>query len=396
MHKVLLTSALAAATCVTTPAMAGMFSKGPLVGEVEVAATRVNDERMSRKEDHSNQGHERKEGDMMPGYNAPARFDVVSRKWDWYANVSFIYWDVIQEGMTLAVTQPGNGPFLPASASDASNDNLRRMEQGYEYHPGFKLGLGTYLWGHDNWAINAEWTRLSFDDGSRRKPKDLTTFTHLEWLNVGNQNIDGPTVCNDIDADWHFRVNIFDFDLSRAYYSGTKLVLNPFYGIRTVFLDQIYNVNYDILFSGVPHKVRSRNNSDMWSIGPHGGMNMSFLLGNGFRFIGNAGVSILFADFTAYQKQSNDNDAVPMRTILSGKDHVQRLRAMTEMGLGFGWGRYMNRSKQHIDIAATYDFNYWPNQNMMRAFMDDLSNFSANDYGDLYLHGLTLTLTVDF
>jgi len=396
MHKVLLTSALAAATCVTTPAMAGLFSKGSLVSEVEVAATRVSEERMSRMEDHSNQGHERKEGDMVPGYNAPARFDVTNRKLDWYANVSFIYWDVVQEGMTLAVTQPGSGPFLPVPPGGSSNDNLRREEQGFDYHAGFKIGLGTYMYQHDNWAFNLEWTRLSFEDGSKKSPKDLTSFTHLEWLNVQNQNGPDTTVCDHIDADWHFRVNVFDVDMSRAYYSGTRLVLNPFYGLRAAWIDQIYNVNYDILVAGVTHKVRSRNSSDMWAVGPHGGMNMSFLLGKGFRFIGNAGVAILYSDYVMYQKQSDDNDIVPQRTILSGKDHIGRLRAMAEMGLGFGWGRYMNRGKQHVDISATYDFNYWPNQNVMRSFMDDLSNFSANDAGDLYLHGLTLTFTVDF
>ena len=69
--------------------------------------------------------------------------------------------------------------------------------------------------------------------------------------------------------------------------------------------------------------------------------------------------------------------------------------------LGFAWSSYFDNEKWHIAIAASYDFHYFWNQNLLRknlARMNEKVN-NNNSFGpifDLMMHGLTVTARLDF
>ena len=57
----------------------------------------------------------------------------------------------------------------------------------------------------------------------------------------------------------------------------------------------------------------------------------------------------------------------------------------------------------HFDVALSYDFNFFLNQNMIRSLRDRLSSETRGRGAliytkpeDLMLHGLTLTMRFDF
>ena len=64
---------------------------------------------------------------------------------------------------------------------------------------------------------------------------------------------------------------------------------------------------------------------------------------------------------------------------------------MAEANLGIGWGMYLDENKYHLDLAATYDFNYLWSQSMMRSFVGSTGTFSTSGApGDMVLHGLNI------
>ena len=69
---------------------------------------------------------------------------------------------------------------------------------------------------------------------------------------------------------------------------------------------------------------------------------------------------------------------------------------MAECNLGIGWGRYLRQNQYHLDLSATYDFNFLWGQNILK-YMVGLNGFGrgVSPY-DLLLYGLTINSRFDF
>jgi hypothetical protein len=72
------------------------------------------------------------------------------------------------------------------------------------------------------------------------------------------------------------------------------------------------------------------------------------------------------------------------------------LRPILDMGLGLGWGGYLDCQNFYLDIAANYDFMFLWGQNMMRHLVDDYNYGVDGAAADLFYQGLTLTVRFDF
>ncbi|MDE3046910.1 MAG: hypothetical protein KGI83_01020, partial [Verrucomicrobiota bacterium] len=76
------------------------------------------------------------------------------------------------------------------------------------------------------------------------------------------------------------------------------------------------------------------------------------------------------------------------------------LRSHMDLELGFGWGMYLDCNNWYIDLAAGYGFQVFYDQNMFRRYVESGTGAaSANSLvpgGNLYVHGLTATATLDF
>ena len=108
-----------------------------------------------------------------------------------------------------------------------------------------------------------------------------------------------------------------------------------------------------------------------------------------------AGASLLFTQFTkvAHFVSNFDEDVGAAPFAITNYNCV---RAMAEGNLGFGWGQYLYRNLYHIDLSATYDFNFLWGQNMLK-YMVNLNGFGrgASPY-DLLMHGLTINGRFNF
>jgi hypothetical protein len=330
-------------------------------------------------------------------YNAPARTEVKC-SWDVFATASFIYWYEDQEGMDVGynTAQVTTAAPLPASGGQFAFPH-------FQYKPGFKVGLG-YNCDFDNWVACAEYTWLHGRSTNTMTPaadaRGTGVFALSNWFDHRDA-IDTPGVltATSVSTNWRLNLDMVDASLSRPFYQGRKLTVTPFAGLRALWVRQNYRISA-VVPNSLPvagGTLVSHNNSHSWAVGPRAGMQGHWLLGWGFRVEGDMGASALFTRYKVQHRESSFDSTVAADSGPSYQYHrYNTVRPMTEMGMGIGWGSYLDCQNYHIDIAANYDFNVLWGQNVMRRLVDDYSNGSGSEPADLHYQGLTLTARFDF
>ena len=293
------------------------------------------------------------------GYNAPARLEV-QNSWDVFFTGSFTYWYVDESGFELAINT--------TTATDQSV-----LYQSNKYSPGFKVGAG-FDFGHDSWVAFAEYTWLRNHSTYSTSATDSADLSHGSLLS----DVDSTT----LQGKRHVNLDLIDATLSRPLYQGRMLTLSPSCGLRGAWLRQ--------KFEGVlaVSADDSHSNSNSWFVGPRASVAAHWMLGWGFRFEGDMGAAILFQ-----QSETNFRNDVDSYTT---SDNQNSLAPVADMGLGLGWGTYLDNQNYHLDFVATYDFMNWWGQNLIRGVADTINSGIGAQPGDLQISGLTITGRFDF
>ena len=153
-------------------------------------------------------------------------------------------------------------------------------------------------------------------------------------------------------------------------------MLNPFFGLRALWIRQNWSVSYDAITPGVVTTITpigtytKKANTKAWSLGPRLGVDGSWLFGAGFRMVGNASASLLYTRYTKLNYSSNVPNGVTSGVPLSPHPvswqyakSYGTVRPNFEIDAGVAWGMYIGDCF-HFDLAATYDFHTFLAQNM--------------------------------
>lgn len=318
-------------------------------------------------------------------YNAPARIDPACGL-DMWLTGTFIYWEAREKGLDLGY--------------HFSSNNFKTINMDFDYKPGFKAGLGFSICG-DDWTVYLEYTRL---ESENKRSIDISNYfnsssNYLATIWLAAVTDDGSsTTYNILSSKWKLDYNTLDFELGRPFYLGKKLIFKPYCGLRGGWINQKYDLlgGHDYL-SGAFTKSYSINKQDSWIIGPRGGLDADWLIGCNFRIFGS------FAGSLNYQKFENSlKEVTPVQTgitnetIIKSEDDVSYVTPNIESGLGIGYGTYFCCDKWYFDLALSYDFQYYWNQNMMRHLIDGEYYLIDGCAGDLMLQGLTIKVELDF
>lgn len=320
--------------------------------------------------------------EMVPGYNQSARF-LKQDQWDLFFGGSFIYWLASEDGLTIG----RRIPLHRATTAPILNEQI--LYQEFEYKPGFKVHAGLGTAAKDDWIFYGQWTRLH-----------QTTNTAFSFSNhnVVNQTwiirINTTFLATGVSSSWGLHFDLLDFIWSRPCYMGTQLTLSPLLGIRTGWIDQTLNLTY--FFSNAA-PMSALFDSDSWGLGPLAGCATNWKLGAGFSVLGKASASILYTSYTTLSLA----EAITLTTlaaseVIANYGPYRTVRPNGEIGLGLAWGKSFCKG-YHVNVAATYDFNVFWNQNVLRGISDNYaySNTEAA-VGSLTLHGLTVDASLDF
>jgi len=326
---------------------------------------------MQQEKDYD-QGHGVQEHQMMGAFSAPARFDVKGSL-DLFITASYLYWQPIQESMSLAYDQ------YPAPTTTRG----KVYDMDFDFKSGFKVGMGINL-SYDNWNLYLEYLRLH---STHKEGINLPTNATLNCL---WRDDTGPLSCNSISSSWEFDTDLLDFYMTRPYYLGTKLTLKPFAGLRGGWIDQKLNVRA-IDTSDYPN--RTWIDSDSWLVGPRGGVDCFWHLGEGFRVFTNIAASLFYQHFKTtlkyYTINTNTLDYYQ-------REKIGRVVPNIDLALGLAWGTYFADNDWHIDLSAGYEFHHFWNQNTLRPVYEAIVNGIIVSPGDLMLQGLTVTARLDF
>lgn len=333
---------------------------------------------------------------ISSAYNEPAAFVLSPCPWDFWIDASFTYWTAYEEGLTLAISDAVVSA-LPASTA------LPRVAlfQPTQWEPGFKVGMGFDL-GHDDWSAFAEyaWFRSRTSAISDPPAGPAGSNTPL-WVinNFGLENRIDASIVGVIASVWRLHMDVLDVGLTRPYYQGTHLIVAPFGGVRAGWIRQNLRIHpTPSSFTGSAGRNINavfHNKSQSWAVGPRGGLQGKWHLGWGFRIEGDMAASILF---TRYTDVASNADPIidgnrPFSVSYSNYDTI---RFNNDMNIGMGWGDYFSCRKYHFDLLATYDFQIFWNQNMMRMLVDEFQGIVSASAHNLYLQGLTVKAQFDF
>lgn len=337
-----------------------------------------------------------------------------------FADASFIYWNVSQEYMDFARPSMVTGEGATLSFTPVPNAHV--ATPNFKYKPGFKVGIGIDT-AYDGWVVRAEYTwlhqKISTQVGSATPNEtilptafpDGQLFTFTDWF-PGRASV--PVAISDATAalgmgsHWKMHLDMVDLTVGRPHWLSRNLSIFPSVGLRGLWIRQSYDLTAFggaiVGSGGVLHlfAVTSNNNSHCWSVGPTASMAANWLIGAGLRIESDMGFSLLYTRYTKIQHQENNVVFIitPTADNIDGNmNNLGCVRPTADMGLGLGWGTYFCNKDYHIDLVARYDFNVFWDQNVMRNLVGNLGNNLvgyADPVGDLYLHGLTVTAKFDF
>lgn len=340
------------------------------------------------------QPHELLQCPSIAAYNAPARIDIQCG-WDVWADASFIYWMP-----NLENSEPVEYTTPPVSTLGTVYQSFPNLD--FKYKPGFKVGLGMSF-DYDNWDASAEYTWLR---GTHSRSAALSQEAVTDggrywsmWANpinvpVGAGGLGASTTA--FNASWKLALNLLDFDLGRWFYVGSQLTMRPSVGARAAWIDQHRNSSLTSLVN-TTLEITDNEKVDSWGIGPRLGLDMNWMIGEGFRFFGNSEFDILFTRYHTSATSATLLNGVNSLVSNAKQGHINTLRPHVDLELGIGWGTYFDCHKWHFDLSASYGYQVFWSQNMFGLtpgggfiFRNTMPN------GDLTIHGLTLTGRLDF
>lgn len=322
------------------------------------------------------QGHELRQNQLVPAYNAPGRIEVRG-SWDLSLSGSYLFWQPSQDNLELGIE----------SSSDSS-PNGHVVGISSHYSSGFKAALGVYS-DHDDWdaCLTYTWLRPE-NQGHVSSPENGVVFPCQGCPNNSLSTVQSG------EASWRLSFDFLDLDLGRSGYVGTKLSLRPFFGIRGARIHQHYSPTY-VSDTGVSYKIH--NSSDASALGPRAGLDASWFFGYGLRAIGSAESDLLFTRYDLHTEEENSRPPQDSSFSNITQNHCFSLRPHLDLEFGLGWGTYFANHNWHVDLSATYGFQMFWSQNMFRNFTDDVMQGKSNlPNGDLYVQGVTANLKFDF
>ncbi len=336
-----------------------------------------------------------KEGQFPAGYNHAARINPQGGN-DFFVTGSFIYWEACSDDFDFG-RYTNTTPTLVGYPTFGGHQVFLEPE----YHPGFKVALG-YNSSFDDWGMLLEYTWLNFSTKSSFSAPtgDLFVLNYSNSSKAGLFTFTGATTANNLSLGWRQDMSLLDFNLCRGYYQGTRVTVEPFVGLRAAWFEGHESISatggQTVLASslGSAANIKSVSHSESWGLGPRFGVKSQWLLGSGFRVDGKASFSTLFTSYSELHTRTTTGTTVTAHD--NWGDDYNNVRPAAELGLGFAWGSYFGDMGYHFDLAATYDFNIFWNQNMMRSIYDSANYGSKTNPSDLVYHGPTVTVRFDF
>jgi hypothetical protein len=328
------------------------------------------------------------------GYDVPCNFGIlweagprVCEGTDLFLTVDFIWWTAREDGLGYAAD--GINPSRSENVSSSGDIHY----PGWEWDPGFKVGLGFNL-PHDGWDIYAQYTWLHFqgDRDSVTSSLDSSDIIVPLW-----SILDAETPLTKATGRWDLHFNVIDVDIGRNFFVSQYLTLRPFVGFKGTWQHQDYKVRYiqDTAQSSVTASMRQDH--DMWGIGLRTGVNFAWMFTRCFSLFSDWAISALMSEFDIDRKDKFGSNLSPEVTNVDVNSDFYTIKGVLEMDIGLRFEMWFGcNDAYHFMLQAAWEEQLWWNQNNMIHVGTQNVGFGSKESGDLMLHGLTIKARFDF
>ena len=306
---------------------------------------------------------------------------------DFYAHGEFMWMKPSEEGLEYAMDQ--DDTTQSTTIFPLQNGTVKGFSSGsqeWDWRPGFRVGFGFYS-NYDSWNLDVNWTylRMKADANADNGATGVLLPLFLPPLAA----VTRPNYTS-ASSRWSGDYNTMDIMIGKPYHVSRYFTSNPQFGIRAGWIDQDYHVRY---FDANLSKQNVFLKNDFWGVGLRGYYEGNFLLGSGWYIYGKAAFSLLYGKFDISQNCENNNSLQEYKL----EDSFYSVQPNAELGMGFSWGKYMNKGQYLVSVKVGYEFHHWWDQNQARRFFD--TDPTANDTvsrGDLSFNGFLFGLALDF
>ncbi|MBF8262473.1 MAG: mOMP-like family protein [Parachlamydiales bacterium] len=297
----------------------------------------------------------------------------------------FLYWKPMEGGTEFAL------PTHPSTSSGMIPGSTSPHYVSFQWEPGFRVGAKYFL-PDKQWSFFLSAANLTSSVSSHLSGMLFPLYSVQPLMEGGAGLIDFAT-----SADSHWKLNYWVFDLRWNYERPfcNNFLFIPFAGLKGALIHQHFHNFYNgvnLQGGGIEnYSIYTRNNCN--SVGLQGGLHGEWVLGSGFRLLGDCSLALVYGWFHVDQNQSGQ--AGYSNTVDFSSD-FQRLLPAADLFAGFSWGRFFDRKCKHVEVHAGYQAQYWWRQNQSPRFIDSSSPYYLLASEDLGLQGLTLGGSFDF
>jgi len=292
--------------------------------------------------------------------NFPSNYQV-ERGADLFLYGDYLYWSASEDGLYFA----------------QKDSSVKKIEPSWD--SGLRLGAGV-TFPKEGMDLVFYWTWFK-TGADKQVSSDSDTLIPL-WATP--DFTDAETLLS-AKAKWDLDVNLFDLEWGCASWYGGSFSVRPFFGLRGLWLDQDFSIDY--LYNTSPTVTETLHiDSDFHGGGLRAGADVRFAMGYGFSLYGIASGSLLYGHFNANLKGKEDTTV-----IAKTEDEFSKGISSLQLVLGLSWDSHFKKERYHLEFHAGWEQNMWFSVNQMNHFLNTFdSGFYFKEKSNLSLQGLTL------
>lgn len=336
---------------------------------------------------------------------------------------SYLYWKPYQDNnaWTNTITPKDS---LDSSFADIgafySNNQIEGTSKDvkYDWDSGFRVFFGVDLPCH-YWSLGATWTHFDTDvKGEQNLNQGILVPSFMKNFPFSFPSINADTkYISEGSALWKLRFNQLDFDLKRTYLLGHGITITPYVGLKSLFLQQRYSIEYQMNFSDESddrgaiyfQNYKQTLGSEFKSFGLKAGLKSNYELFCGLGLFGDFSLASVFGNMTSSTQFTpyvlDEDSQIQPGSSYHLKQDQDCLKTLLDVSFGLEWRTlydcqdnlfYLRFGWEHHTL---FDQNNFMNIDFI--FPSGVGATSAIinkgvQGGNLYLYGWTLSLGVHF
>ncbi len=333
----------------------------------------------------------------------PSARPVVKDGVDLFLQGDVLLWQATQDGLAYAISNSNGTNYV-------NNGSVKEPHTQWDW--GFRLAVG-YNMPHDGWDLFLEWTRLyaASNNGNVLAPSGGTlfpTFLNTDLFASGSASTPSElsTGAQSAKGHWRLHLNMLDLELGREFYVSKWLTIRPHAGLRTTWINQRLNVEYDNVTLASGATGQNLNNSlknNFWGMGLRAGLDGQWGLGGGWSLFSDVAASLMLGHFHLNENFQRTS-VTPAETRLYVSDRYRATRLITDMEMGLRWEHSFADDRYALMLQLGWDQHLFLDQNQLMKFASGGTTQSVNaksgvltrDGGDLSTQGVSLSARFDF